>query len=146
MREYFTSYGRLFASYGKGEPRLRAYSTDYAFLIDGLIALYEWNAEPRYLFEAEQGLSHTRNRALREFLGDALLFTDDDVRLDEHWLQSYADILERFADCGFFGGCVKPGWTRGKPAWLRDENMPLIGGLLVSYQLGLENRMLLPED
>ncbi len=33
--------GRLLATYGKGRARLTAYSTDYAFLIEGLIALFE---------------------------------------------------------------------------------------------------------
>ena len=45
---------RLLATYGKGQPRLRAYSTDYAFLIEGLLALYEWNGDPRNLLEAER--------------------------------------------------------------------------------------------
>ncbi len=45
---------RLLATYGKGHARLRAYSTDYAFLIEGLLALYEWNGDPRYLLEAER--------------------------------------------------------------------------------------------
>ena len=45
---------RLLASFGKGRARLKAYSTDYAFLIEGLVAIYEWNADARYLFEAER--------------------------------------------------------------------------------------------
>ena len=44
--------GRLSASYGKGKARLTAYSSDYAFLIEGLIALYEWNDDPAFLDEA----------------------------------------------------------------------------------------------
>ncbi|MDE0263853.1 MAG: thioredoxin domain-containing protein [Bryobacterales bacterium] len=50
---HIRSGDRLLATYGKGHARLRAYSTDYAFLIEGLLALYEWNGEPRYLLEAE---------------------------------------------------------------------------------------------
>ena len=46
--------GRLMATYGKGQARLAAYSTDYAFMAWGLIAIYEWNGEPRYLLEAER--------------------------------------------------------------------------------------------
>lgn len=46
--------GRLLATYGNGSARLKAYSTDYAFLAEGLVAVYEWNGEPRYLREAEQ--------------------------------------------------------------------------------------------
>ena len=45
--------GRLLASYGKGQARLTAYSTDYAFLIQGLIALYEWNGDAAFIDEAE---------------------------------------------------------------------------------------------
>lgn len=33
--------GRLRAAYGKGRARLTAYSSDYAFVIEGLLALYE---------------------------------------------------------------------------------------------------------
>ena len=45
--------GRLFAAYGKGKARLKAYSTDYAFLVEGLLGLYEWSGEVRWLDEAE---------------------------------------------------------------------------------------------
>ncbi len=45
---------RLLATYGKGRARLTAYSTDYAFIVDGLVAIYEWNGESEYLFEAER--------------------------------------------------------------------------------------------
>lgn len=93
----------------------------------------------QYYFEAEQGLSAARNRALAEFSGDVLLFTDDDVRVSDGWLEAYARGISEFPGQGFFGGQVKPLWSKGKPRWLRDENMPLIGGLLVSYQNGNEN-------
>ena len=46
--------GRLFATYGKGKARLKSYITDYAFLIEGLLALYEWSGELRWLDEARQ--------------------------------------------------------------------------------------------
>ena len=45
---------RLLATYGKGRARLTAYSTDYAFMVEALVALYEWNGEPESLFEAER--------------------------------------------------------------------------------------------
>ncbi len=44
--------GRLRATFGNGRARLRAYSTDYAFLIDGLLAVYEWSGDARFLFDA----------------------------------------------------------------------------------------------
>jgi uncharacterized protein YyaL (SSP411 family) len=41
--------GRLLASYGKGQARLKAYSTDYAFFIEGLLALFESSGDARWL-------------------------------------------------------------------------------------------------
>ena len=45
--------GRLLATFGKGQARLKAYSTDYAFLAEGLVAIYQWNGDRRFLREAE---------------------------------------------------------------------------------------------
>ena len=45
---------RLLATYGKGRARITAYSTDYAFMVEGLLAIYEWSGEPEFLFEAER--------------------------------------------------------------------------------------------
>ena len=45
---------RLLATYGKGRARITAYSTDYAFMVEGLLAVYEWSGEPEFLFEAER--------------------------------------------------------------------------------------------
>ncbi len=44
--------GRLLASYGKGRARLKAYSTDYAFFLEGLLALFESSGDPRWLTAA----------------------------------------------------------------------------------------------
>jgi hypothetical protein len=44
--------GRLLASYGKGQARLKAYSTDYAFFIEGLLMLFEWSGELAWLTTA----------------------------------------------------------------------------------------------
>jgi len=46
--------GRLLATYGKGQARLTGYITDYAFVIEGLIELYEWSGDVRWLNEAGQ--------------------------------------------------------------------------------------------
>ena len=68
---------RLLATYGKGHARLRAYSTDYAFLIEGLLALYEWNGEPRYLLEAER-LTDTLIDHYWDGAGDGFFLTAED--------------------------------------------------------------------
>jgi glycosyltransferase involved in cell wall biosynthesis len=100
----------------------------------------------RYVTERQQGLSHARNRALEEFAGEALLFTDDDVVLDRGWLSAYAGAVERHAGASYFGGRVLPLWEGARPSWLRDEGMALIAGVLVHYDLGTEDREYRPDD
>ena len=92
----------------------------------------------RYVFEPEQGLSAARNRALREFRGDVLLFTDDDVVVDAQWLAAYAAAVMAYPQAGYFGGRVVPFYPDGRPSWLRDESeqLALIDGLLVRFHLG----------
>lgn len=47
-----TPDGRLLATYRSGTARLTAYLDDYAFLIEGLLNLYEGTFDPRWLDEA----------------------------------------------------------------------------------------------
>ncbi len=45
--------GRLLRTYRQGQADLKGYLSDYAFLIDGLLNLYEATFDQRWLFEAE---------------------------------------------------------------------------------------------
>ncbi len=45
------------------------------------------NMPVRYVHEPQRGLSNARNRALAESAGDILLWTDDDVRVPEDWIE-----------------------------------------------------------
>ncbi len=49
-----TKDGRLLRTYGEGHAKLNAYLNDYAFLINGLIALHQATAEKKWLTSAEQ--------------------------------------------------------------------------------------------
>lgn len=100
----------------------------------------------RYVFELEQGLSAARNRALKECAGEVLLFTDDDLRFDPAWLAEYERAFIEHPEVGWFGGRVCPLWDNGPPRWLRDENMALIAGLLVHYDLGAQSCAYVADD
>lgn len=100
----------------------------------------------RYMFEGEQGLSAARNRALKEFKGDLLLFTDDDVVVDTLWLAAFDAAAQRYPLAGYFGGRVIPFWSERKPGWLKDESLALISGLLVRFDLGNETREFAEEE
>src|SRR5262249_13907928 len=85
----------------------------------------------RCVTERAQGLAQARNRAIAEFSGDVLLFTDDDVRLARTWLSAYQDAVRSFPQAGYFGGRILPDWGKAKPRWIGDKPLPLIDGALV---------------
>jgi glycosyltransferase involved in cell wall biosynthesis len=95
----------------------------------------------RRVTENRQGLAHARNRAVAEFRGDILLFTDDDVRFDACWLAAYQDAIHRFSDADYFGGRILPDWGNAKPRWIRDKPLPLIDGVLVWFDQGVKTRL-----
>jgi len=90
----------------------------------------------RYMVEATQGLSHCRNRAMREAEGEALIYTDDDVRPAPGWLAAYVFALNEHSEAEYFGGPIVPYFPEGRPGWVRDTNMALVGGLFGTYDLG----------
>jgi uncharacterized protein len=60
-----SSDGRLLARYRDGDAALPAYLEDYAFLVWGLLELYEATYEPKYLKKALEF-----NKAMQELFGD----------------------------------------------------------------------------
>lgn len=101
-----------------------------------VVAEFSGRLPVRRCFEPIQGLSAARNRAIAECRTDVLLFTDDDLRFDADWLRAYSAAFAARPDAGWFGGRVRPLWEHDRPAWLVDEHMPLLSGLLVHYDLG----------
>jgi glycosyltransferase involved in cell wall biosynthesis len=74
----------------------------------------------RYLFEAQQGLSHARNLGISAARGDHLVFTDDDVLPAPDWLATLVDAVRR-NDCAAAGGYIEPLWLAEPPAWLTER-------------------------
>ena len=62
----------------------------------------------RYVFEPKPGISHARNRALREAASSFLLFTDDDVLVDPGWMVAALETWRRFPDATMVGGPIEP--------------------------------------
>jgi glucosyl-dolichyl phosphate glucuronosyltransferase len=106
----------------------------------GVVESFQGRLPVRRVMESRQGLAYARNRAVKEFDGDVLLFTDDDMKLAPGWLAAFRDAINRFPDADYFGGRILPGWEGVKPRWIRDDPLPLIDGLLNWFDYGADTR------
>ncbi len=77
----------------------------------------------RRVLETSQGLSFARNRGIREAAGNIIIFTDDDVLVNDNWLVTYAsEFRDNRADCVY--GRVHPDWREYRPEWFSDQLRP----------------------
>jgi len=75
----------------------------------------------RYVFENKKGLSHARNRGVKEAGGEIIAFTDDDVIVDKHWIKSIDKAFKEYDDVACVGGKILPIWEIPKPKWLKHD-------------------------
>jgi glucosyl-dolichyl phosphate glucuronosyltransferase len=75
---------------------------------DDVISRYEGDLPLRRLFESAPGLSNARNRAQDEADGDLIVWTDDDVLVDDGWLAAVTGAAGRYPQAAGFGGPVEP--------------------------------------
>jgi glycosyltransferase involved in cell wall biosynthesis len=74
----------------------------------------------RLLTESRPGKSHALNLAAREARGDYILWTDDDVLVEDGWLEAYVTAFRRWPESALFGGPIEPDLEGEPPAWLRQ--------------------------
>ena len=74
----------------------------------------------QYLFEGRQGRSSALNAGIAAAEGAIVAMTDDDVRVDEAWLEAACAALvdERDDSIAYAGGPVTPRWEVEPPRWL----------------------------
>jgi glycosyltransferase involved in cell wall biosynthesis len=75
---------------------------------DDVISRYKHDLPVRRLFEPKPGLSNARNRAQDEADGGVILWTDDDVLVDQGWLAAVSGAAARYPQAAGFGGPVDP--------------------------------------
>ncbi len=123
----------------------QSYARDYELLIidnnctddtPRVVERYASQLPLKRIVERKQGLSHGRNRAIAEFSGDVLLFTDDDVTLEPDWLAAYDAALKRYPEADIFGGRSLAAFKDKRPNWLVDCNLALLSGVLVNFDYG----------
>ena len=73
----------------------------------------------RYLAERQQGRSSALNTGIAHARGRVLAFTDDDVRVQDGWLDAACGpVLGQLPATDYTGGPVRPIWEIPPPRWL----------------------------
>lgn len=75
----------------------------------------------RYVFESTQGLSHARNRGIKEALGIYVAYIDDDARAHPDWAGAIIRFFETKPDASGVGGPFYPFSTIPIPSWYPEE-------------------------
>jgi glycosyltransferase involved in cell wall biosynthesis len=94
---------------------------------DEVIASYANRLPIKRLVEPKPGQSNARNCAIGHANGDYIIWTDDDVLVDQHWLTAYYDAFNRWPDAAVFGGPIEPWFAEPPPGWLRQV-LPHVAG------------------
>lgn len=80
--------------------------------------------------ETQQGLSHARNRAVREAQGDWLVFLDDDAMVQADYTAQLQAAIADHPDMVAFGGRIFPRFESGHaPSWLCRWNRSWLSAL-----------------
>jgi len=96
----------------------------------------------RYVFEPRQGLSRARNTGIHESKGDILAFVDDDVTVEQDWLQNLTACLHDGAWAGA-GGRTLPKQTVPLPSWFWSGSLGDLHSVAAAvFDLGDEPRQL----
>jgi glucosyl-dolichyl phosphate glucuronosyltransferase len=85
----------------------------------------------RYIFEPRQGKSIALNTGLAATDAAIVLFTDDDVRVAEGWVDAACRPLLDDPTIDYTGGPVMPIWERPCPTWLNQTRSDLWGTLAI---------------
>jgi len=88
------------------------------------------NVNFRYFIEKDQGLSHARNRGIKESIGNVLVYVDDDALVNEAYLQTYDCFFKQNPSISAAGGAIIPKYETQAPTWMSHYTKNLITGYL----------------
>jgi GT2 family glycosyltransferase len=78
------------------------------------------------LLEQHNGLAYARNTGLNTACGEVVVFLDDDVIVDAHFLERLLAAYQE-TDADAIGGCVDLYWEAPRPYWFNDEMLDTFG-------------------
>ncbi len=85
---------------------------------DEIIRSFEHELPIKRIFESKPGLSNARNAAVAAARGNYIIWTDDDVVVDERWMIAYLAAFDRYHDAALFGGPIRAVFDGDQPEWL----------------------------
>ena len=123
--------GRLLRTYGDGAAKLNAYVDDYAFLVDGLIALHQATGEEKWLRAADELTS----KQIELFWDDrrgGFFFTSGDHEALLARVKEFTDGAEPSGNSVSAGNLVYLGRKQNKPDYLKkaEQTVHAAGSLL----------------
>ncbi len=82
----------------------------------------------RIFTETKQGVSHARNRAIKESRGEYIAVIDDDETVNNDFLKEYYDFFEHNPSVAAAGGRILPEYETSRPKWLSPRTeRPIVG-------------------
>lgn len=81
----------------------------------------------RYIKETKQGLSHARNRGIREAKTPYVVFFDDDIRATKSLLTSWITFFSQYPNAVAAGGKIHVQFDDPRPSWMSHFLLPLLG-------------------
>lgn len=89
----------------------------------------------REVFEPEAGLSNARNAGVRQSTGKFILWTDDDVLVDDNWLSVYFQAFKDIPQHAIFGGRTTPVYEAPEQEWFKANEDALCSLLAIRNDL-----------
>lgn len=84
----------------------------------------------RSFVETNQGLSHARNRGIKESKGEILVYVDDDAVVNQEYLRTFADFFAHNSEAYAAGGPIIPQYETERPVWMTYFVEQLLTGRL----------------
>lgn len=97
------------------------------------------------LFVSQPGISYARNAALEALDADYILFTDDDVLVDEDWAVNFMAAAERHPTAVAFGGRIDP-WFPSPADPILVQAFPALARGFCGLDRGPAERVLSDEE
>lgn len=80
-----------------------------------------------YVKEEKQGLSHARNRGIKEAKAESIVFLDDDIRADASLVSAWVSFFNNHPKVVAAGGKIHVQFDGPRPVWMSHFLLPLLG-------------------